>query len=244
MIEQLDTAQRTSAFTFVFTHPAPYSRGVHGTSDREIDYQRGFELRSLDSVFRTYGVDAVIASHDHMVEHCLTGPEGYWEKMDVNDPANLNYLVQGNSGHSARDPHSEWKRWMQIPGAPPETFYTVWFYDWNKSNSPATVRCSLHDVQISKTSTHTWQARFQVISIDDLHDQRRRDDAFTIHRDDPTFSNKTAEQGRDVSAPKPNTGSNSKGMPWPASVAAALAITVLAALGAIGVRRWRSSSKQ
>ncbi len=97
---------------------------------------------------------------------------------------------------------------------------------------------------ISKTSTHTWQARFQVISIDDLHEQSRRDDVFTIHRDDPTFSNKTAEQGRDVSTPEPNTGSNSQGMPWPASVAAALAITVLAALGAIGVRRWRSSSKQ
>lgn len=247
MIEQLDTAQRSSAFTFVFTHPAPYSRGVHGTSDKAIDYQRGFELRSLDSVFRTYGVDAVFASHDHMVEHCLTGPEGYWEKMDVNDPANLNYLVQGNSGHSARDPHPEWKRWMQIPGAPPETFYTVWFYDWNKGNSPATVRCSLYDVQISKISARTWQARFQVISIDDLHEQMRHDDVFTIHRNDPTFSNKTAEQGRDVSAPEPNTGSNPKGTPWPALVAAVLAITVFAALGAIGARRWRSrrsSSRQ
>lgn len=240
MIEQLDIAQNTSAYTFVFIHPAPYSRGVHGTSDKAIDYQRGFELRSLDSVFRTYSVDAVFASHDHTVEHCLTGPEGYWEKMDVNDPANLNYLVQGNSGHSARDPHPEWKRWMQIPGAPPETFYTVWFYDWNKGNSPATVRCSLYDVQISKISARTWQARFQVISIDDLHEQGRYDDVFTIHRNDPTFSNKTAEQSRGALAPEPNTGSNSEDTPWLLLVSLVLVIILFVVLVAIEARRWHS----
>ncbi|MEA3224539.1 MAG: metallophosphoesterase family protein [Planctomycetota bacterium] len=238
MIEQLETAQRTSAFTFIFTHPAPYSRGVHGTSDKAIDYQRGFELRSLDSVFRTYGVDAVFASHDHTVEHCLTGPEGYWEKMDVNDPANLNYLVQGNSGHSARDPHPQWKRWMQIPGAPPETFYTVWFYDWNKSNSPETVRCSLHDVQISKTSARTWQAKFQVISIDNLHKQRHHDDAFTIHRTDPTFSSMTTEHRQHALALEQEITPIPRDTSWPIAISIALAIGTFIALGTVGTRLW------
>ena len=115
-------------------------------------------------------------------------------------PPTSTILVQGNSGHSARDPHPEWKLWMQVPDAPPETFYTVWFYDWNESKSPATVRCSLHDVHISKTSAHTWQARFQVISIDDLNEQGRHHNVFTIHRTDPTFSNMTTEHGKDVLA--------------------------------------------
>lgn len=244
MVKQLDTALRTSTFTFVFTHPAPYSRGVHGTSDKTIDYQRGFELRSLDSVFRNYGVDAVFTSHDHIVEHCLTGPEGYWGKMDVNDPTNLNYLVQGNSGHSARDPHPEWKRWMQIPNAPPETFYTVWFYDWNKSNSPETVRCSLNDVQVSRISERTWQAKFQVVSIDDLHKQIRYDDVFTIHRSEPTLSNEMTLQDRDVSTPDSKTHSNPKTTLLLALVASVLAIIVCIALGIIGAKRRRSSSWQ
>jgi hypothetical protein len=243
MIEQLDTAQRTSVFTFIFTHAAPYSRGVHGTSDKAIDYQRGFELRSLDSVFRYYDVDAVFTSHDHMVEHCLTGPEGYWEKMDVNDPVNLNYLVQGNSGHSARDPHPEWKRWMQIPGAPPETFYTVWFYDWNKSNSPEAVRCSLHDVQISRISARTWQAKFQVVSIDDLNKQIRHDDVFTIHRNEPTLLSQTPVRDRNISTPEPRTHSNPQTTLWLALIASVLAIIVLTTLEAIKTKRRRSSSR-
>jgi len=243
MIEQLDTAQRSSVFTFIFSHPSPYSRGVHGTSDKTIDYQRGFELRSLDSVFRNYGVDAVFTSHDHMVEHCLTGPEGYWDQMDVNDPANLNYLVQGNSGHSARDPHPEWKRWMQIPGAPPETFYTVWFYDWNKSNSPETVRCSLRDVQISRTSERTWQAKFQVVSIDDLHKQLRHDDVFTIHRNEPALSNVMAVRDRNISTAEPRTHSNPQTTLWLALITSVLAVIVLTTMGAVKAKRRRSSSR-
>ena len=226
MIEQLKEAERTSAFTFVFAHPSPYSRGEHGTCDKAIDYQRGYELRALDPVFRTYGVDAVFSSHDHIVEHCLTGPEGYWEKMDVNDPNNLNYLVHGNSGHSARDPHTEWKRWMQIPNAPPETFYTVWFYDWNESNNTTTVKCSLRDVQISRISPDTWQARFQVIGIDGLQEQMRYNDVsvsyndiFTIRRKDPTFSIRAVV--------------NSPDMYWFIFIPAAIAVAGFVAIGLV-----------
>ncbi len=242
MIEQLKKAQKTSAFTFVFCHPAPFSRGEHGTSDKAIDYQRGFELRTLDSVFRTYGVDVVFTSHDHLVEHCLTGPDGYWEKMDVNDTANLNYLVQGNSGHSARDPHPEWKRWMQIPDAPPETYYTVWFYDWNRSNNPTTVRCSFEDIQISRVSPRSWQATFQVISVDGLKEQYRNhdvfvssSDAFTIRRVDPISSSILAEDSKDVSTGELAVGGDSKGTVRSVMIPGVIAITVFIGV-VVGVR--------
>ena len=241
MVEQLREAERKSAFTFVFAHPAPYSRGEHGTSDKSIDYQRGFELRALDPIFRNHGVDAVFTSHDHIVEHCLTGPEGYWEDMDVNDPANLNYIVQGNSGHSARDPHPEWKQWMQIPNAPPETFYTVWFYDWNKTNNPRTVRCSLTDVQVSKASARAWTAKFQVVSVDGLLQQMRYhdvsiayDDVFTIQRTDPTFSNQTEVPGLDLWTSEPKNNLDPKERTRFLIILIAGAVAAFAALGCVG----------
>jgi hypothetical protein len=247
MIEQLKIAERTSAFTFIFAHPSPYSRGEHGTSDKGIDYQRGYELRALDPIFRMYGVDAVFSSHDHMVEHCLTGPDGYWVAMDVNNPANLNYLVQGNSGHSARDPHPKWKRWMQIPDAPPETFYTVWFYDWNKANNPTTDRCSLYDIQISKLCAAIWQAKFQLISIDGLLEQMRNHDVFTsydhvftIRREDPIFSNKITEQAQDVLVPQKNNALSSRNILLSIVTPTAIAITALAILAFIGIKLLRN----
>ena len=81
-------------------HPSPYCRGVHGAPDQS---QSGWQIRALDPVFRQYGVDAVLSSHDHMVERCLTGPAGYEEAMDDTASANLNYFVMGNSGKSARE---------------------------------------------------------------------------------------------------------------------------------------------
>lgn len=236
MIRQLQLAQERSVFTFVFAHPSPYSRGEHGTCDKAIDYQRGFELRALDPVFRRYGVDAVFTSHDHMVERCLTGPDGYWKTMDVNDPANLNYIVQGNSGHSARDPHPQWKRWMQIPNAPPETYYTVWFYDWNKANNPATIRCSFHDVQVRRVSANSWQAKLRLVSIDGLQEQMRThdvvtayDDVFTIHRPDPLASNMTRQGSPNVQAIGPQTDTKSRDV-WDATVRA-VAVSMAAVVG-------------
>jgi hypothetical protein len=241
MIEQLKIAKSTCAFTFIFAHPSPYSRGVHGTYDKAIDYQRGYELRTLDPVFRSYGVDAVFSSHDHIVEHCLTGTEGYWVTMDVNNPDNLNYLVQGNSGNSARDPHSEWKRWMQIPGAPPEKFYTVWFYDWNQANNPTTVRCSFYDVKISKISVNTYQATFQLISIDGLPEQMRNNDVstsndhvFTIHRTDPAISNEAAPGNHEVFASQKKTDSNSKNTLLYIVAMTGIVITTLVVLAVVG----------
>lgn len=250
MIEQLKQAKNTSAFTFVFAHPAPYSRGAHGTSDKTIDYQRGFELRALDPVFREHGVDAVFTSHDHMVERCLTGPGGFWEDMDVNDPANLNYIVQGNSGHSARDPHPEWRRWMQIPNAPPETYYTVWFYDWNKTKNRRTVRCSLTDVQVSRISASTWETKIQVVSVDGLLPQMRYhdvslayDDVFKIRRADPVFSGQTDASDQVLLTRKLAGGPNAK-KAWfrlTPLVTTTMAIAALAVAGAVSWRRWRIS---
>lgn len=241
LIEQLKIAQRTSAFTFVVAHPSPFSRGEHGTPDKKIDYQRGYELRTLDPVFRSYGVDAVFSSHDHIVEHCLTGPAGFWIAMDVNSPANLNYIVQGNSGHSARNPHPDWKRWMQIPDAPPETFYTVWFYDWNEANNPTTVRCSFYDVQILRVSEVTWQASFQLISIDGLPEQMRNNEVFTsndymfaINRSDPMVSSEGALGNGEILSYQQQSDSNSKNTLLSVVTTTGIAIIAIVVLAVTG----------
>ena len=151
--------------------------------------------------------------------------------MDVNDPANLNYVVQGNSGHSARDPHPEWKRWMQIPDAPPETFYTIWFYDWNQANNPTTVRCSFYDVRLSRISEATWQTAFHLISIDGLPDQTRHDYVFTINRPDPMFSSLAASGNREAFA---SQQTDSKNTLLSVVTTTGIVITALIVLATIG----------
>ncbi len=133
MISRLEYAQKIFPFTFVIFHPAPYCRGIHGSPDDEVS---GYRLRALDGVFRKYGVDAVLTSHDHMVERSVTGPDGYHKQYPkgMADPLtwgskdNLNYVVQGNSGEGSRSAASGWQKWMSMGNNGREPFYTVYFY--------------------------------------------------------------------------------------------------------------------
>lgn len=125
--KQLAKAQRTATFTIVMMHPSPYSRGTHGSP---ADKQSGYHLRVLDPLLRRYEVDAVISSHDHTVEHCLTGPRGFATKMDTGNPQNLNYIVIGNSGQASRPAAAAWPTWMSIGGDAAPPLYSLWFYPW------------------------------------------------------------------------------------------------------------------
>ncbi len=160
MVNQLQQAQDDSAFTFIIAHPSPYSRGVHGDPS---DSQRGYELRTLDSVFRQYGVDAVLTSHDHTVEHCLTGSSGYESEMDVTDPDNLNYIVMGNSGYSSRYADSGWEDWMSIHGDGNPPYYTTYFYSWAGDST----KTSFLDINFVNEGENTWRADFRIVRNDD-----------------------------------------------------------------------------
>ena len=160
MVNELQKAQDNGAFTFVMAHPSPYTSGVHGDP---ADFQRGIELRTLDPLFRQYGVDAVLTSHDHMVEHCLTGPSGFETAMDVTDPDNLNYLVMGNSGQSSRGADGGWETWMDITGNNAAPFYNQpYFYDWAGNDSLA----SSIDINFVNLQDGNWRADFQFVRTD------------------------------------------------------------------------------
>ncbi len=73
---ELKTAQREDAFTFVLFHHCPYSSGPHGgppgpTKLNGQDPQSGQPLRVWTPLFLKYGVDAVINGHDEMFERSL-----------------------------------------------------------------------------------------------------------------------------------------------------------------------------
>jgi len=175
MLEELKKAQNNSAFTFIVMHPSPYCRGTHGDPKQ---VQSGWHLRALDCIFHKYGVDCVLSSHDHLVEHCLTGPQGYEEKMDKQDPNNLNYLVIGNSGEASRYAREGWEQWMSIKddGNPP--YFTTYFYDWEGNND----RCSFLRVVITDKGKGLWNAAFSVI-----RDDGNIFDEFYIERADPLY---------------------------------------------------------
>ncbi len=77
--QQLDKAQKTSLFTFVVFHHAPYSSGPHGPppgAGKGFDKQSGNATRVLTPLFMHYGVDAVFNGHDEMWERSeLSGIE-------------------------------------------------------------------------------------------------------------------------------------------------------------------------
>ena len=175
MVNELQKAQTNGAFTFVLFHPSPYSRGVHGTDDPNTDKQRGYELRVLDPVFRQYGVDAVLASHDHMVEHCLTGPPGFETEMNVADTNNLNYITMGNSGDSSRTAASGWENWMDITGNDAAPFYTTYFYSWGGDDTLA----SFIDMDFINRQDGTWRVDIKVVRNDG-----QTFDAFSLVRAD------------------------------------------------------------
>ncbi|HID72456.1 TPA: hypothetical protein EYP38_00825 [Candidatus Micrarchaeota archaeon] len=135
----------------------------------------------MDPVFRQYGVDAVLSSHDHMVERCLTGPLGYEQAMDEADPVNLNYIVMGNSGQNARYAKDGWETWMDITGNDGPPYYTRYFYDW-----AGTDHVSFVDLSIDPIGPGRWKAHFQII-----RDDGEIFDPFSLERTDPLFSRPT-----------------------------------------------------
>lgn len=176
LTRELERAQRESAFTFVLAHPSPYSPGVHGAPDSRIDTQRGHELRVLDPLFRRYGVDALITSHDHLIARCLAGPEGFEGEMSHRDPRNINYFVVGNSGQSSRFAEDGSEQWMSVHGDGRPPFFTQWFYPWAGDDT----RCSYLEATVHRLDESTWSATFQVV-----RDDGRVFDRITFERADP-----------------------------------------------------------
>ena len=202
LIEKLTYARNAeAAFTFVCFHPAPYSRGTHG---KPADAQCGYQLRALDPVFRHFGVDAVFASHDHMVERCLTGTHGFHEHK--NEPwawrleSNLNYFVAGNSGEGARTPAGGWETWMDITGNDAAPFHTVYYYPWAGDNSLA----SFLYVHIAAQPDGAWKATFSVVRTNAAETDVTEHDAFYLTRPCPLLS----------VASTPLSGVLISGMPW------------------------------
>jgi len=54
----------------------------------------------------------VITSHDHIVERCLTSPDGFEAKMNASNPENLNWFVTGNAGRASRSEAESWRNWL------------------------------------------------------------------------------------------------------------------------------------
>lgn len=176
MIEQLKYAKTKYPFTFVLFHPAPFSRGIHG-APREP--QTGHKLRVLDPIFRKYRVDAVFTGHDHIVERSVTGPGAFFKKYDrgMQDPRtwrdenNLNYLIQGNSGHSSRSAPAGWQSWIDITGNDNKPFYTAYYFGdiyelegWEGDPSYT----SFNNVDIAwNTERQSWRAVFKTVRVNE-----------------------------------------------------------------------------
>jgi len=164
MIRELGKACGNSAFTFVLFHPSPYTKGVHG---EPLDAQTGYQIRSLEGVFRHYGVDAVISSHDHTVERVLTGPPGPIRASDQGDPRFLNWLVQGNSGESARPAVKKWRIWLRSVEEEKRSVRSMYFYDWANTEER-----SFLDLAVRKTDEGRWRATFRTVQADgDVFDE-------------------------------------------------------------------------
>ncbi len=172
LVQELKKAQANSVFTFIVTHPSPYCRGENGRPGIQIT---GWYLRVLDPLFREYRVDGVFTSHDHLVEHCLTGPAGFEAKMDIHDPDNLNYIVMGNSGEGSSSAVDGWQTWMDILGNDGPPYYSVYFYDWEK-----TTHASFLYVRITRENNGKWLCTFKII-----RDDGQAFNEFSIERTDP-----------------------------------------------------------
>jgi len=159
MTARLAEARNTSAFTFVCFHPSPYCRGGHGSPKES---QSGYQLRALDPIFREYGVDAVFTSHDHVIEHCVTGPAGFEKNLDVADPRDLNWFVVGNSGQSSRTAKKGWQNWMSVKGNGKEPFFTRYFYSWAGNSNLA----SFLEVKLEPLAGNLWKATLEVVRTD------------------------------------------------------------------------------
>ncbi len=145
LLGALDRAQRRGAFTVVVSHPSPYSPGVHGTDDPDIDAQRGYELRSLMPTLLARGVDAFVSSHDHLAAAGVVGPAvgpgalpaagagadaDALPRLDPRDAGNMLVFVMGDSGAHSRSADPRAAAWMAPSPDDPARFAATWVYDW------------------------------------------------------------------------------------------------------------------
>lgn len=83
--KQLADAREKSNFIFVQFHHSPYSVGPHGFKpgsngqNNGEDAQSGQPLRTLTSLFKEYGVDAVFNGHDEMYEHSVVDGVNFFD---------------------------------------------------------------------------------------------------------------------------------------------------------------------
>ncbi|GEM_PF-2618623 len=203
LVERLKYAKDNYPFTFIAFHASPYNRGAHCNPE---DINSGYQLRELDPVFRQYGVDAVFAANDRLVERCVTGPEGYELKYkgphenSVDDPRtwqdeeNLNYFTQGNSGEECSKPGEGWRNWMSIRDNKKPPFYTAYYYNYQydqKGWEGDSYYSSLNYVAITWNSeSNKWKAAFKVVRTDpkgELTDH----DGWRMERADPLRPDQT-----------------------------------------------------
>ncbi|NQT85032.1 metallophosphoesterase [bacterium] len=135
LVSQLEVAKAQCHFTFVCFHPAPYSSGPWGKNN-------SLRLRFLDALFRQYGVDAVVGSHDHFYERCETYVDNY----------RLLYFVEGAGGAPIYSRSFGWDQpgswmWDELN----ETYYTKAFD--NSSHS-------FLSVDIAPLGNGRWRATF------------------------------------------------------------------------------------
>jgi hypothetical protein len=192
LIDELKRARQNSVFTFVMMHQSPYCSGIHGQPGEQ---ESGYGIRVLDPLFRYFEVDAVFSSHDHLVERSLTGPPGYERFLDDNDPLNLNYIVMGNSGMSARSRQPGWESWMSIMNNRLPPYYTRYFYDWDVDGPCDEYGArggkrlfSFIYVEIQSIKKDLWRATFRVVRTDG-----KEFDKFSLVRTQPAASKPSNE---------------------------------------------------
>ncbi len=98
--KELKLAQKSSKFTFVTFHHAPYTVGPHG---RDGDNHPGSPLQFLNNIFMRYGVDAVFSGHDEMYERSLL----HGKEIDLAERSvdhSIHYYDLGMAGDGLRAP--------------------------------------------------------------------------------------------------------------------------------------------
>ena len=125
--EQLEDAQKNSAFTFVVCHQCPYSAGYHGGPIVEKgigggDTQTGRALRVLEPLFHKYGVDGWLCGHDEMMERSEiegteTLPDGTEvpHKFCVWDMGIASDGLRGNVVYNNVNPYEKYRAHVDCP---------------------------------------------------------------------------------------------------------------------------------
>jgi len=186
-------AQRSSLFTFVVFHHAPYSSGPHGLPsgvDKSFDKQSGRATRMLTPLFMRYGVDAVLNGHDEMWERSvLSGLE------ETTDGRELEHSIQfydvGVGGDGLRAPIEGFENPYQqflVHNDVPEEWEAGVLIDGGKHYGHL-------EIDIEPQGDGTWQAILKPVYVFPImepdgktysgFDRRMYDDQITLVRSTP-----------------------------------------------------------